>query len=127
MKIRMNYVSNSSSSSFVIIGQEITDINNFLKGEKDIYVCIENGGSSGDCADWIMKLTKESYEILIKSKWFNFHKDRARFFENESCFIDKDELLNIEKDMKEVEIFSFNRDYSSPDNIKELKEFLEEQ
>ena len=123
----MNYVSNSSSSSFVIVGRRTNKPLQSLKEGKELYVCIEGRGTSGECEDWSMRLDQESYDILINDKWFKRNKDYVIFFENESCFIDKDELLNIEKDMKDVEIFSFFRDYSSPNNIKELKNFLEEQ
>ena len=47
MKIRMNYVSNSSSSSFIIIGKRINNPLKAIKEGKKVIVHIESGGTSG--------------------------------------------------------------------------------
>ena len=39
---------------------------------------------------------------------------------------DGEDKLNIIEDMNNVEIFSFKRDYSSPNSLEELKQFLKE-
>lgn len=127
MKIRTNYVSNSSSSSFVIIGNRIDNPLPFILQGKEVYVWVEAGGTSGECEDWSMKLDKESYELLKTSDWFLRHQHYALFFENIGCnmiYEDGEDKLNIIEDISNVEIFSFKRDYSSPNSLEELKQFL---
>ena len=129
MKIRTSYVSNSSSSSFVIVGNCIDNPLPFILQGKEVYVWVECGGTSGECEDWSMKLDKESYELLKTSNWFLMRQHCALFFENIGCnmvYEDGEDKLNIVKDMNNVKIFSFNRDYSSPNSLEELKQFLKE-
>ena len=76
-----------------------------------------------------MRLDKESYELLKTSDWFLVRKDHAMFFENIGCnmiYEEGEDKLNVIKDMNNVEIFSFKRDYSSPNSLEELKQFLKE-
>lgn len=125
MKIRISYVSNSSSSSFIIIG---TKINNPLKSilnKKKVIVQIECGGTSGENEDWIMELDLETFRILKESEWFNRNKDYTQYFEvDENAYTDNEKVLHIVNDINNKEIYYFNRDYSSPDSKEKLIEFL---
>lgn len=127
MKIRMNYVSNSSSSSFIIIGIRINNPLKAIKEGKKVIVHIESGGTSGDAEDWSMELNEESYELLKNSKYFKNREDRAIYFEADvnACMDDNnEEILHVLNDIKGKEIFYFDRDYSSPDSKEGLLKFL---
>lgn len=130
MKIRTSYVSNSSSSSFVILGRYITgDIKKLLEEGKEIFVIVEEGGTSGDCEDWIMKLDEASYSKLNKSAWFK--RQEPKYILSEvpvlSRWDDEEgfDKLSVLNDAENVSILYFDRDYSSPDNFKQLLKFLE--
>lgn len=131
MKIRNGYVSNSSSSSFCIVGKEIDNPLERIKNGKKVWIIVENGGNSGECEDWAMELNLETFEILKKSKWYKRHQEYSVFIEaNDNAVVEwdsneGDNVLKVEKDIDEC-VFAFNRDYSSPDNKKELIDFLED-
>lgn len=131
MKIRNGYVSNSSSSSFCIVGKEIDNPLERIKNGKKVWIIVENGGNSGECEDWAMELNLETFEILKKSKWYKSHQEYSVFIEaNDNAVVEwdsneGDNVLRVEKDINEC-VFAFNRDYSSPDNKKELIDFLED-
>lgn len=131
MKIRNGYVSNSSSSSFCIVGKEIDNPLERIKNGKKVWIIVENGGNSGECEDWAMELNLETFEILKKSKWYKSHQEYSVFIEaNDNAVVEwdsneGDNVLKVEKDIDEC-VFAFNRDYSSPDNKKELIDFLED-
>lgn len=131
MKIRNGYVSNSSSSSFCIVGKEIDNPLERIKDGKKVWIIVENGGNSGECEDWAMELNLETFEILKKSKWYKSHQEYSVFIEaNDNAVVEwdsneGDNVLKVEKDIDEC-VFAFNRDYSSPDNKKELIDFLED-
>lgn len=126
MKIRMSYVSNSSSSSFVILGQRLQSPVEAIKQGRRVFVYLEGAGTSGEAEDWGMWLDVESWEMLRDSKWFKgrtpvyflcpegFDEDTAR----------SDRLVTT-KDIENQELFAFDRDYSSPNNVDQLKKFLE--
>lgn len=128
MKIRTNYVSNSSSSSFCIIGNLVKEPISSLKNGKKVWVYVEHGGTSGENEDWAMELNYETYDILNRSKWIqNKNPLYIESVENVSCDWDKkcfDNNLNITKSVK-GNIFAFNIDDSSPCNKEDLIRFLE--
>lgn len=127
MKIRNGFVSNSSSSSFVIIGKEIKNPLQALKENKKVFVYIPGAGTSGDVEDWGMYIDNESYQILKTSKWFDGWSSKVIYFECSNDYVDdknEDEKINILNDITNQQIFAFERDYSSPNNNEQLKKFL---
>ena len=127
MKVRSGYVSNSSSSSFVIFGTRIKNPQDVIKSGKRVFVFIDGGGTSGEAEDWGMFLDQECFDLLQKSKWFARNKNYTTFFEcPDSFYDDENDKLVVSKPIKGVEIFGFERDYSSPNNVEQLKKFLEE-
>ena len=130
MKIRSTYVSNSSSSSFVIFGDKITDPLASLKKGKRVFVFVPGGGTSGEAEDWGMFLDEECFNLLNDSSWFKERKKYSTFIECPEGFDEDPEEVDkviITKEIKNQTIFAFNRDYSSPNTLEGLKEFLEEE
>ena len=126
MKIRINYVSNSSSSSFIIVGHKINNPLKAIKEGKKVVIHIAHGGTSGDVEDWSMELDQESYKILVKSDFFKYREDRVTFFEADvNAYVENnEEILHVLNDIQDKEIFYFERDYSSPNSIEGLIKFL---
>lgn len=130
MKIRYGYISNSSSSSFCVIGNVTSNpLSHLLKNEK-VMILIEGAGKSGDCADWSYIIEdKDSYDIIKSSKFYKLHENNILYILMNNDYtiqFDDDVMDNVLVTNKDIDghIFAFNRDYSSPNNKKELKEFL---
>lgn len=132
MKIRMNYVSNSSSSSFVILGNKINNPLKLMNEGKNIIVHIKNCGTSGDVGDWCIPLTPEIYDIINHHSWFN-HCEKPEYYElaqGTEIVFDKtinDYRLIVNENVSDAELICFQKDYTSPDNIDELKSFLKKE
>ena len=119
MKIRQGFVSNSSSSSFIIIGKEINILDvkfNILK-EKEI---IALGKSLNDGQDVFKVKTVEQLAFLKALK--KIGNDDFIFFD--SCAFDSDsysgELKNIPQDGK-LKYYTGEKDYHSSESINDLK------
>lgn len=133
MKIRSGYVSNSSSSSFCVVGRQINNPDTQIELGRKVMVIVEAGGTSGENEDWSMILNKEAYNILNKSEWFNNNKyySCVKFILcNKDARMEYDDNLHedvlICTDDVEDSVYVFNRDYSSPDNNEELINFLKD-
>ena len=71
MKSRFGYVSNSSSSSFLVYGvptEDFDDVKQWLDEGRKVYCIDEGAGASGDCADFVFLVTPERYELLGQYK-----------------------------------------------------------
>ena len=116
MKTRTNYVSNSSSSSFVVYGTicDFEDIAKTLDQGREV-ICVECGaGTSGDCADFVFNMTKERLALLEKYKDIIRHKGIEIICKSFSVSEDRcDERLSM-PDLRGGQFFDFDMDYSSP-------------
>ena len=133
MKIRSGYVSNSSSSSFCVVGRQIDNPDTHIELGRKVMVIVEGGGTSGEAEDWSMFLDKECYNILKDDEWFRecedygnvkfivCNKDAHTEYDDELC----DTVLVCTEDV-EGRVYIFNRDYSSPENKEELINFLKD-
>lgn len=133
MKIRSGYVSNSSSSSFCVVGREVDDPLTQLKLGRQVVVIVEGGGTSGEAEDWSMFLDEECYDTLKDDEWFKEHEeygDVKFIICNKDAHTEYDDELHepvlICTDDVEDRVYIFNRDYSSPDNKEELINFLKD-
>ncbi len=116
MKIRANYVSNSSSSSFLVYGNQcgFDDIERLLGEGKEIW-CVDYGaGTSGDCADFVFKMTKERFDFLKQYRETLEYKQMdivcEKFIVGESRFEEKIEIPSL----RGGRFFNYDRDYNSP-------------
>lgn len=116
MKKRSGYVSNSSSSSFIVYGTDcdFDDIAGILDQGMKV-ICVDYGaGTSGDCADFVFSMTKERLALLEKHKDIIRHKGvviicKSFSVSEEMC----EEILSI-PDLIGGKFFDFSRDYNSP-------------
>ena len=108
MKIRRGFVSNSSSSSFVIVGTEVKfkDLSAF---DKNIMMLVE------DIAEHTvaMGMSKKDYEYLAKNP-----KSDIRFFRTIASGDDEIELKKADMPDK-VKIYTLEVDQYCPDSLEE--------
>ena len=78
MKIRLGFVSNSSSSSFIVIGSELTN-GEFLGKAKELIKVGRLYGEGEWCCEGIdfFKITKEMWQIYVDS----MNKQRINFYD----------------------------------------------
>ena len=131
MKYRSSFVSNSSSSSFVVTGHISQNPLKDIKEGKTVMLHVIHAGTSGEVEDWSYILDEESYNIITKSKWYEYRKHISTFFVvSDKTHMQYHEdicegVFHVDEDVMNETLFAFNRDYSSPDNIDQLKRFLE--
>lgn len=120
-KIRNGYVSNSSSSSFCFLGKNIFEnkIRELFLKNKRIIAVKEHGGTSGEVADFIAEINDENIETILSYKGFEFFLINQILEEDneDSPFEIKEEVVG--------EIYYFNRDYSSTDNVEKISKWME--
>ena len=81
MKSRFGYVSNSSSSSFLVYGLptvDFDDVKQWLDEGRKVYCIDEGAGTSGDCADFVgIECLDEvrEYGGLSGGMFFHYYRD----------------------------------------------------
>lgn len=124
MKTRFGYVSNSSSSSFILYGvptESVEDIESWLEEEGTKIICVaEDQGSSGDVADFVFTLTKPRY-FLLKKCMGRLLSDSSFHVIREMYQNDDDAVVVQMPELKNGHIFRFDRDDKSPssDNLED--------
>ena len=121
MKIRNGFVSNSSSSSFLILGNniDILDVTSSMIKEKQIYFLGKYLNEGRDIFQikkieelaFLKALSKECSDIFFIDAFAIGHSD----FEGE---------INVDKLPKtgKVKYYNTDRDYNSSDSLSDLKE-----
>ena len=154
MKIRIDYVSNSSSSSFVIFGSKVEakdfNVDSFsdLKDDEAFLLVLPRRGSDGDyifelTPDLLMDMDLHQLELakggsavsIIKVKYYvteggSIHSAIAFNDQDNVYWTDEDKLSTISRcDGLEIpsgcKMFRFSKDYGTPKDRLEVLEELE--
>lgn len=117
MKTRIGFVSNSSSSSFVVIGKRVISLDEAVELSKKGHTVIaelDDCGHSGDVEDFIFRITEETAAILRNSRMLTW---RQPTYVDVSTEV-KDSLDNVvitEKQRSDgSRIWFFDKDDSAP-------------
>ena len=117
MKTRSGYVSNSSSSSFIIYGvptESVNDIEEWLDEGKKVTCIAEAGGTSGDVGDFVFTMTKERFNLMKRKL--------AKIMSISDFYIIQEQFASVNEDVADMKfpelkggnLFMFNKDYNSP-------------
>lgn len=125
MKTRFGYVSNSSSSSFVVYGNKLDtmeEIEAAVAAGRNVVMAVECGGSSGDNGDFIARITPERYALMKRKLQRYVEKNKDG---DEHCidfvdcafkkYLDEDEEFDEQAlGLSGGEALWYDRDYNSP-------------
>ena len=122
MKTRNGFVSNSSSSSFIIFYDEVSsasEIGKLLARDAKVWVLGDQCGHSGECADDCFTLTKELWEAIKKH-----HLVDHFYFYNVFHEIDAEDdvLLNKDSLPQKCSVKKINKDYRACATPKDIEE-----
>jgi len=123
MKITYGYVSNSSSASRLIYGNEIEyeDAIKFLKDtEKQILCVVEGAGSSGSCGDFVFRMTSKRKKLFDKYE-VALDGERVRYFDVKKIY--GSDIINVKEPLTGGSLYDIDWDDSSPctDNADDKK------
>ena len=116
MKVRLNYVSNSSSSSFIVYGREL-DYHEAveLMADKDnnVMCILDKKGTSGEGEDFVFRMTSHRMDIL-KGNGIDIEKMKGRYLLAMKEWRNNGRVLDIAEPLTGGRVFEIRKDNSSP-------------
>ena len=124
MKIRNVFVSNSSSSSFVLIGKEVTQHTfiqeSLAKGKRVFARRIEE---SGACGEYTFDIKTKEEANLFLTETFNEKDDYKYYVVDELINIDNEDFITIKEDVN-LNLYYVVSDYSSVNTLERMKRYF---
>ena len=114
MKIRYSYVSNSSSSSFIIYGNKLIydeAIKAIKDKSKNIMCVFEGAGTSGDCGDFVFTMTKDRFDLFKK---YDVSLKDAKFYDVIKIW--GTDIVDVKEPLTGGRLYEVSKDESSPWN-----------
>ena len=124
MKTRTNYVSNSSSTSFVVYGRELDyyEALETMADDAKKVICILSGkGTSGDVEDFVFRMTNYRMNELEKAG-IDINGMDATYLLAMKCGRNEVGSMDITEPLTGGMIFTFMKDYSSPNTDDDTDE-----
>ena len=116
MKVRLNYVSNSSSSSFIVYGREL-DYHEAveLMADKDnnVMCILDKKGTSGEGEGFVFRMTSHRMDIL-KGNGIDIEKMKGRYLLAMKEWRNNGGVLDITEPLTGGRVFEIRKDNSSP-------------
>ena len=116
MKTREGYVSNSSSSSFIVYGREL-DYHEAveLMADKDnnVMCILDKKGTSGEGEDFVFRMTSHRMDIL-KGNGIDIEKMKGRYLLAMKEWRNNGRVLDIAEPLTGGRVFEIRKDNSSP-------------
>ena len=124
MKIRIGYVSNSSSSSYIVYGRKI-DLREAveLMDERHVICVVPGAGTSGDAADFVFRMMSGRMKHLKGTNLGDkaYYIDVMHEFDCDDCG-----MVVVGKRLEGGRTFDIDKDESSPlSDFPESSDFVE--
>ena len=116
MKTRAGYVSNSSSSSFIVYGRELDyhEAVELMADKDNNVVCILNKkGTSGEGEDFVFRMTSHRMDIL-EGNGIDIKKMKGRYLLAMKEWRNNGRVLDITCPLTGGRVFEIRKDNSSP-------------
>ena len=116
MRIRNGYVSNSSSSSFIVYGRELDyhEAVELMADKDNNVVCIlDKKGTSGEGEDFVFRMTSHRMGIL-EGNGIDIEKMKGRYLLALKEWCNNGRVLDIAEPLTGGRVFEIRKDNSSP-------------
>lgn len=114
MRIRNGYVSNSSSSSFIVYGQELDyheAIEQMADDDKKVICILDKKGTSGEVEDFVFRITNQRMNMLEKA---GIEVEHGKYLLVMKEWLNNGGVMEIAEHLTGGRIFEVRKDYSSP-------------